>query len=73
MGDQQMKMKEVLAKLTNTKTVLAIVSALVIVVQTAGYSIDNDKVILIVNSLCTIGILLGVMNDRGMSTINWNK
>ena len=73
MGDQQMKTKEILAKLTNTKTVLAIVSALVIVVQTAGYSIDNDKVMLIVNSLCTIGILLGVMNNRGMSSINWNK
>ncbi len=68
-----MKTKEILAKLTNTKTVLAIVSALVIVVQTAGYSIDNDKVMLIVNSLCTIGILLGVMNNRGMSSINWNK
>jgi uncharacterized membrane protein len=68
-----MKMKEILVKLTNTKTVLAIVSALVVVIQTAGYSLDNDKVMLIVNSLCTIGILLGIMNDRGMSSINWNK
>ena len=68
-----MKMKEILVKLTNTKTVLAIVSALVVVIQTAGYSLDNDKAMLIVNSLCTIGILLGIMNDRGMSSINWNK
>lgn len=65
-------MKRILQKLTNTKTVLGVASAVILILTTLGLQVDNEQIMTIVKALCTIGILLGIMNDGGMKTTEWN-
>lgn len=65
-------MKRILQKLTNTKTVLGITSALILILTNFGLEVDNEQIMTIIKSLCTIGILLGIMNDDGMKSTEWN-
>jgi uncharacterized membrane protein len=62
-----------LKKLTNTKTVMSIVGMLVLIMMTLGFEVDNTKIDTIAKSICTILVLLGIMNDSGMNTNNWNE
>ena len=66
-------MKNILNKLTNTTTVLSIIASLVLILQTCGLEIDNEKVTIVVNSICSILVLLGIMNNNGMDSSEWNK
>jgi len=66
-------MNELLKKLTNTKTIIAIASSLLLIAQTLGLKIDNEKVMIVVNLVLTIGILLGVLNKSGMNTTKMDK
>lgn len=68
-----MKSKEIIKRLKNTGTIVAIASAVVMIVANLGFSIDSDKVMYIVNSLCGIGVALGVLNNpttKGIDVIN---
>jgi hypothetical protein len=60
-------------KITNTKTLLGITSLIIIILQNCGLTIDNDKVMLIVNAICGIGIMVGIFNKDGMETKKFNK
>jgi uncharacterized membrane protein len=62
-----------LKKLTNTKTVIGIVSSVVLILTTLGVQVDNEAIMTVVKAICSIGILLGVMNDTGMTTNKWNE
>lgn len=64
-------MKRILSKLTNTKTVLGIASAIILIATNLGLEIDNQQVMTTVRAICTIGVLLGIMNDTGMKTTEW--
>ncbi|GKX30502.1 hypothetical protein SH1V18_29820 [Vallitalea longa] len=65
-------MKQILKKLTNTKTVLGITSAVILILTNLGLEVNNQQIMTIIKALCTIGILLGIMNDGGMKTTEWN-
>lgn len=68
-----MKAKEIIKRLKNTGTIVAIASAVVMIVANLGFSVDSDKVMYIVNSLCGIGVALGVLNNpttKGIDVIN---
>jgi len=66
-------MKNLVAKLTNTKTVLALTGLAVSLVVQFGFNIDDKAVISIVDTACTILVILGIMNNSGMDNLKWNK
>jgi hypothetical protein len=66
-------MNNILNKLTNTKTVLGIASAVILILTTVGVKVDSVAVMTIVKVLCGVGVSLGIMNDTGMETPEWNK
>ncbi|MCT4542836.1 MAG: hypothetical protein N4A63_04795 [Vallitalea sp.] len=65
-------MNRILQKLTNTKTVIGIASSVILILANLGIEVNNEQIMTIVKALCTIGVLLGIMNDSGMKTIKWN-
>lgn len=62
-----------LKKLTCTKTLLAIASTVILLASNFGIKLDNELVMTTIESICYILVLLGVMNDEGMTTDNWNE
>lgn len=65
-------MERVFQKLTNTKTVIAIASAVILILSSIGIEVDNEQIMTVIKALCSIGVLLGIMNDGGMKTTEWN-
>jgi uncharacterized membrane protein len=62
-----------LKKLTNTKTVMSIVGMIALILMTLGVEVDNAKIDTVAKAICGILVLLGIMNDSGMNTNNWNE
>lgn len=60
-------------KLTNTRTIMALFSLVVLVLTTWGVKIPLNELDITVRALCSIGVILGVMNDKGMDTVKWDK
>lgn len=52
-----------LNRLKNPGTVVAIVSAVLLILTSLGIEIENEQVMTIVKAVCSIGIALGVMNN----------
>ena len=55
--------KSVLNRLNNKGTIIALASLVVSLLVQFGLDIDSDKVIGIVQTICSILIILGVLND----------
>ncbi|GKX29457.1 hypothetical protein SH1V18_19370 [Vallitalea longa] len=64
--------KEILRRLTNTKVIISIASTIVMILVSVGVKVPNENVMIVVEGICTIGILLGIFNDKGMETENWD-
>lgn len=64
-------LKEIGKRLTNTGTIIAIAGAVIIILNQLGIIVDNNKVMYIINSICGIGVALGVLNNP--STPNLKK
>ncbi len=62
-----------LSKLTNTATVISIASMVILILTTVGVQVDNEAVMTVIKALCSIGVLLGIMNNTGMETMKWDK
>ncbi len=56
-------MKDILIKLKNPGTIIALVSLVIIILDQFGIKIDSERVMTIIKALCTIGIVLGVLNN----------
>lgn len=67
------KLKEIYARLTNYKSLMAIAGAVVVLLQVIGYKIETAYISDVVNAICVILILIGIMNKEGMDTIHFNK
>lgn len=65
-------MKSLISKLTNTKTLCALVS-LIIVVVNEFYEIDTVWVKYVTETIAALLITLGVINKDGMNTTKWDK
>lgn len=63
---------EILKKLTNTKVIISIASTIIMILVSAGVKVPNETVMVIVEGICTIGILLGIFNNKGMETQHWD-
>lgn len=56
-------MKNILNKLKNPYTVIGITACFVTILKTFGLEINSIEVDLVIQSICTIFILLGIMNN----------
>lgn len=56
-------MNELFKRLKNTGTILSLVSAGVLILTVNGVGVDNNRVMTTVKALCSIGVLLGVLNN----------
>lgn len=56
-------MKDIIKRFKNKGTVIAVVSSVLLIFANLGIEVNNDAVMTIINSICGIGIALGIMND----------
>lgn len=61
-------LKSILTRLNNKGTILSLVALLVSLLIQFGLEIDSEKIVGIVNTICSILILLGVLNDPTQNT-----
>jgi uncharacterized membrane protein len=66
-------LKQLWSKISNTKSLLAIVSLLLILTDTLGYKVDNQQIMQGVKAVLGILVILGVINNTGMETTKFNK
>ena len=55
--------KSILNRLNNKGTIIALASLIVSLLVQFGLNIDSDKIIGIVQTICSILILLGILNN----------
>ena len=56
-------MKSLLKRLNNKGTIISLAALIVSLLVQFGLNIDSDKVIGVVQTICSILIILGVLND----------
>ena len=56
-------MKSIMNRLNNRGTIISLVALIVSLLMQFGFNIDSEKIIGIVQTICSILILLGVMNN----------
>lgn len=56
-------LKSMLSRLNNKGTILSLVALVVSLLMQFGLNVDSDKVIGVAQTICSILILLGVLND----------
>ena len=61
-------LKSILTRLNNKGTIVSLAALIVSLVVQFGFNIDSEKVLGIVNTICSILILLGVLNDPTENT-----
>lgn len=61
-------LKSIVARLNNRGTIISFVALIVSLLVQFGLNIDSDKVIEIVQTICSILILLGLLNDPTENT-----
>ena len=61
-------LKSILTRLNNKGTIVALAALIISLVVQFGFNIDSEKVLGIVNTICSILILLGVLNDPTENT-----
>lgn len=61
---------EILNRLKNTGTIVAIGSAIVMIATNLGFDIDSEKVLYIINTICSVGVALGVLNNPTTSGLD---
>lgn len=66
-------LKEIWNRISNTKSLLAIASAVLIITNTLGLAVDNEMAMDIINAVLLILVTLGIINNKGMDTPKWNK
>lgn len=61
-------LKSILKRLNNKGTIISLVALLVSLLCQFGLNIDSEKILGIVQTICSILILLGVLNDPTENT-----
>ena len=64
-------MKSLLKRLNNKGTIISLAALIVSLLVQFGLNIDSDKVIGIVQTICSILIILGVLNDPTENTTGY--
>lgn len=61
-------LKSILIRLNNKGTILSLVALVVSLLIQFGVEIDSEKVVGIINTICSILIILGLLNDPTQNT-----
>lgn len=64
-------LKSVLVRLNNKGTILSLAALIISLVAQFGFDINSEKVLGIVQTICSILILLGVLNDPTENTAGY--
>lgn len=56
-------MKDVLKKFKNPGVILSVISLIIMVLVTNGVVVDNERIMTTAKALCSLGIILGVLNN----------
>jgi len=56
-------MSKILVKLKNPGTIVGVVSAGIFIATNVGFDVDNEAIMNITKGICTMGVLLGFMNN----------
>ena len=63
------KLKDLGKRVSNVGTILALVSAVVFILMQFGITVDSEKVNNVVEAVCSILVLLGILNNPKTSGI----
>lgn len=58
-----MNVQELLKRLKNPGTLVSLASLIVLLLTTNGVSVDSERVMMTVKTLCSIGIIVGALNN----------
>ncbi|MGG7060254.1 phage holin [Clostridium tertium] len=61
-------LKSIVTRLNNKGTILSLAALIVSLLVQFGLNIDSEKITGIINTICSILILLGVLNDPTQNT-----
>ena len=64
-------LKSILKRLNNKGTIISLTALIVSLLVQFGLNIDSDRVIGIVQTICSILIILGVLNDPTENTTGY--
>lgn len=64
-------LKSILKRLNNKGTIVSLAALIVSLLAQFGLNIDSDRVIGIVQTICSILIILGVLNDPTENTTGY--
>lgn len=65
-------MEEFIKRITNTKTVLALAGAVLLILKELGLQLDNEYIMEVIKTFSYLLVLLGVFNKEGMETTKWD-
>lgn len=66
-------MKKYLGRLRNPATIIGISGYILTIFTALGIGVDNDAVMTIVQSVCAICVLLGILNNPETSGIDFPR
>lgn len=66
-------MKNIWNRISNTKSIMAIVGAVILILQKIGVNVDVPYVNELATAVCGLLVILGIFNKEGMETKEWNK
>lgn len=55
--------KEILIRLKNPGTIVSLTSLIILILTVNGVGLDDNRIMTTVKALCSIGILLGILNN----------
>ncbi|MBW6409996.1 hypothetical protein [Clostridium weizhouense] len=58
-----MKEKELIGRIKNSGTIITLVSLIILILTTNGILVDSERVINTVQAICSIGVILGILNN----------
>ena len=66
-------MKNYFNRLRNPATLIGITGYILTILSTFGITIDNDSVMTVIQSICAICVMLGILNNPETSGIDLHK
>lgn len=64
-------MRKYLNRLKNPATIIGLTGYLLTILSSLGFIIDNDTIMTVVQSICAICVLLGILNNPDTSNIDF--
>lgn len=63
------KLQDLIKRLSNVGTIIALASAVLFILNSAGVLVDNGTIMDIITGVCSIGVILGFLNNPQSSGV----